>query len=67
MAVPAQAQFRNNDFRMAGKDSAITYASDQYKSNSFLHHLLMGKNYRKSMGTAGYAAGFPACRQQTLR
>jgi hypothetical protein len=45
---PAQAQFRNNDFRMAGNDSAVTYASDQYKSNSFLHHLLMGKNYRKA-------------------
>jgi hypothetical protein len=43
----ALAQFRNNDFRMVGKDSALTYASDQYKSNSLLHNWLMGKNYRK--------------------
>lgn len=42
----AAAQIDHPAHRFVGTDSVETYVSGQYKANSFLRHLLMGKNYR---------------------
>ena len=38
-------------FRYEAKDSVVTVISDQYGDKSFLHRLVMGKNYRKTWST----------------
>lgn len=44
LSVPAQIS--HPPFRYVSSDSVITYPSGRYKAKSFLHKLLMGKNYR---------------------
>ncbi|NTS39730.1 hypothetical protein HRG84_02330 [Flavisolibacter sp. BT320] len=43
---PAKAQVSHPPYRYVAPDSVETIVSDRYKAQSFLRHLLMGKNYR---------------------
>ncbi|HEV7329944.1 MAG TPA: hypothetical protein VGN63_02795 [Flavisolibacter sp.] len=44
---PVKAQVSHPPYRFVGPDSVETFVSDRYKAQSFLRHILMGKNYRK--------------------
>ncbi len=46
-ASRSSGQISHPAFRYVSKDTVETYASDRYKANSFLHHWLMGRNYRQ--------------------
>lgn len=43
---PVKAQVSHPPYRPVGADSVETIVSDRYKAQSFLRHILMGKNYR---------------------
>lgn len=43
---PVKAQVSHPPYRFVGPDSVETIVSDRYKAQSFLRHILMGKNYR---------------------
>ncbi len=47
LATGAFGQIDHPAFRYIHPDTVETYASGHYKTNSFLHHWLMGRNYRK--------------------
>lgn len=47
LANSGHGQIDHPAFRVIGTDSVETYASGRYRSHSFLHHWLMGRNYRQ--------------------
>ena len=44
-------EIADNLFHYSAKDSIITTISNKYDNKSFLHRLIMGKNYRKTWST----------------